>query len=145
MVDETIAQLEPETADTSRSWTVLIVDDDESQVAALEYRLQKQGYRVLTAFTGEAARNAALDEPPDVVLLDLRLPDLDGFELCSQLADAPQTCGIPIIILSAMERPDIVRQSRAAGGAYYVRKPYDPNVLLTLIQDSLGQATSLDW
>ena len=62
------------------------------------------------------------------MLLDLRLPDMEGFSIGEQLADDPATCGVPVIVLSAMERPDIIRRTRAAGCQYFVRKPYDPNV-----------------
>jgi CheY-like chemotaxis protein len=72
-----------------------------------------------------------------LILLDLRLPDLDGFTLCRELVDAPETCDIPVIILSGMERPDIIRRCRAAGSQYFVRKPYDPNALLVLIHEAL--------
>jgi DNA-binding response OmpR family regulator len=145
MTEGTAAQLEPVAESVDRQQTILIVDDDESQVLALEHRLRSQGYRVLTAYDAGRGRELALDERPDLVLLDLRLPDQDGLELCSQLADHPQTCGVPIIILSALEGPNIVRQSRAVGGSYYVRKPYDPNVLLTLIEASLQATTDFDW
>jgi CheY-like chemotaxis protein len=87
----------------------------------------------------------AQNERPDLVILDLRLPDIDGLEVCERLADSPDTCGIPIIILSGMERPDIVRRSRAAGCTFFVRKPYDPNALLALIQHSLDKPSACDW
>jgi CheY-like chemotaxis protein len=145
MFDETVAQLEPTSECERRPRTILVVDDDKAQLVFLEHRLQKQGYRVLTAATGRVACERALDERPDLILLDLRLPDLDGFQVCSQLADDPRTCAVPIIILSALERPNIVRQSRAVGGAYYLRKPYDPNVLLTLIEQSLQDDADAQW
>jgi DNA-binding response OmpR family regulator len=145
MCNETVLQSETIAEQEDHLKTILIVDDDESQVAALEHRLQRQGYRVLTALTAARAKQLVLDNRPDLMLLDLRLPDQDGLTLCSQLADAPQTCGVPIIIVSAVERPDIVRRTRAVGGAYYLRKPYDPNVLLTLIHESLGHPEALGW
>ena len=145
MAEGTAAQLEPVAESAERRRTILVVDDDESQVLALEHRLRNQGYRVLTAYDAQRGRNLALEERPDLVLLDVRLPDQDGLELCSQLADHPQTCGVPIIILSALEGPNIVRQARAVGGSYYVRKPYDPNVLLTLIEASLEATSEFDW
>lgn len=145
MIEETITQPESLAEVDERPTTILVVDDDESQLIALEYRLQQQGYRVLTALTGTRAYEVAMEELPDLVVLDLRLPDRDGFDVCAQLADHPKTCGTPIIIVSAVERPDIVRKARSVGSAYYVRKPYDPNVLLTLIQQGLREAQSLDW
>ena len=63
-----------------------------------------------------------------------------GFDVCQQLADDPQTCSIPVIILSGMERPDIIRRARSSGCQYFVRKPYDPNALLVLIQSAIGEA-----
>ena len=83
--------------------------------------------------------SARLD-PPDLVLLDLRLPTSDGLSVCQQLTDAPETCGIPVIIVSGMERPDIVRRSRAVGCQYFVRKPYDPSALLVLVEHALAES-----
>ncbi len=77
-------------------------------------------------------------------MLDLRLPDADGFEVCQQLADSPETCAIPVIILSGLEEPDILRRCRAAGCQFFLRKPYDPNALLTLIRQSIDDATHWD-
>jgi CheY-like chemotaxis protein len=77
---------------------------------------------------------------PHLVLLDVHLPDIDGLSVCQQLADDPATSHIPVIILTGMERPDIIRRSRAAGCQYFVRKPYDPNALLILIQHAIAEA-----
>jgi DNA-binding response OmpR family regulator len=132
-----LAEIESRYDREQRRSTILLVDDDQSQVAALEHRLVKLGFEVKTAFTGEGGLRRAFEELPDLVLLDLRLPDIHGFDVCRRLADDPQTCCIPVIILSAMERPDIVRRSRAMGCEYYLRKPYDPNVLLALIHNAL--------
>lgn len=92
--------------------------------------------------TGADGIQLAQNERPDVVLLDLGLPDQDGLEVCSKLVDSPDTCGTPVIVLSGQDRPNIVRETRDAGCEFYVRKPYDPNALLTLIQASLDQAAS---
>ena len=145
MMEDTVVQLESASERSGRPLSILVVDDDESQVMPLTHRLQKLGYQVLTAYTAAEALERAANAQPDLTLLDIGLPDQDGLEVSSQLADAPQTCGMPIIILSAMDCPDIVRRSRAVGGSYYVRKPYDPNVLLTLIQESLRGTSDPDW
>lgn len=119
--------------------TVLIIDDDETIAESLAFRLQKQGYHTLIAHAGERGLAMARAERPHIVLLDLRLPDIDGFTVCEQLDSDPATCHIPVIILSGMERPDIIRRARAAGCTYFVRKPFDPNALLILIQSAAGQ------
>lgn len=120
--------------------SILIVDDDENQVEVLAYRLQSQGFMTLEANNGQKALSLAHEERPHLILLDLRLPDMSGFDLCEKLADDPATCGIPVIVLSGMERPDIVRRARSAGCQFYVRKPYDPNALLILIQKAIQDA-----
>ncbi len=69
----------------------------------------------------------------------IRLPDIDGLSVCERLANSPDTCDIPVIILSGMERPDIIRRSRAAGCRCFVSKPYDPNALLIFIRHWIGE------
>lgn len=145
MVDAALPQPaeEPITLDLPRR--ILVVDDEADQVEALSYRLRKLGYDTPTASSGEQALESATSVVPDLILLDLGLPDLNGFDVCQQLGDNATTCGVPVIILSGMETDDVVRRARSAGCAYYLRKPYDPNVLLTLIQNTLESAPDLDW
>jgi CheY-like chemotaxis protein len=120
-------------------YSVLIVDDDAAMAEVLATRLASQGFRTLTAHQGQDGLALAKEKRPDLILLDLRLPDCDGFDVCAELDESPETTGIPIIILSGMARPDVIRKSRAAGCRYYVRKPYDPNALLLLIQQAIQE------
>ena len=142
MVDELEAQPATQMCETDAPKKILIVDDDPALVETLSFRLRKQGYSVFNALTGADGIQRAQNERPDVVLLDLGLPDQDGLEVCSKLADDPDTCGTPVSVVSGQDRPNIVRETRAAGCEFYVRKPYDPNALLTLIQAALDQAES---
>ena len=139
MIASYTPELKPVEVEQKRQ-SILVVDDDAGQVNALTYRLNKQGYRTFAAESGRYGVQVALDQHPNLILLDLRLPDTDGFEVCRQLNDHPETCFIPVIILSGMERPDIIRRSRAAGSQYFVRKPYDPNALLILIEQAIAEA-----
>lgn len=127
----------------TRPQRILIIDDDDAMVDVLSQRLSSQGYEILVATSGDEGLAVARRQVPHLVLLDLRLPDADGFSVCQELADSAETCSIPVIILSGMERPDIIRRSRAAGCQYFVRKPYDPNALLILMQHAIGEAR--DW
>jgi len=120
--------------------SILLVDDDSSQTEVLAYRLERCGYRTESVHSGGEAVQHALAHAPSLILLDLRLPDMSGFEVAQRLSDDPVTCSIPLIILSGMERPDIIRRCRASGCQYYVRKPYDPNALLILIRTALAEA-----
>ncbi|OHB73398.1 MAG: hypothetical protein A2V70_21145 [Planctomycetes bacterium RBG_13_63_9] len=120
--------------------TILIVDDDEALAEVLSRRLKQQGFETRTADSGKSGLAKARSDRPDLVVLDLRLPDTDGFSVCEELADSPETCTIPVIILSGLEQPDILRRCRAAGCQYFLRKPFDPNVLLILVRQAIQQA-----
>jgi len=122
--------------------TILIIDDDEAMVDVLSRRLKQQGFGTLWADSGETGVATAQCERPALIVLDLRLPDTDGFTVCQRLVDSSETCEIPVIILSGMERPDIIRRCRSAGCQYFVRKPYDPNALLVLIRQALEEHRS---
>ncbi len=140
--EDSCAQTEPCDAINPRLEHILIVDDDFTQAAALAHHLQKQGYYTSIATTGREGRSLARAEHPDLIVLDIRLPDSDGLTICWELSDNVETCEIPVIIVTAMERPDIIRQARAAGCQYYVRKPYDPNALLILVENAISESRS---
>ncbi len=140
MYNDGLAQLEPQEVALDPPDSILIIDDDDSQVEVLTIRLSLLGYKVFSSTHGGNGVSLARENRPDLILLDLRLPDTNGFDICEQLSDDPRTCGIPVIIVSGMEQSNIVRQARAVGSQYFVRKPYDPNALLVLIKDALGAA-----
>jgi DNA-binding response OmpR family regulator len=140
--DDLMAQPLSDEAAASGRQRILIVDDDPAQADVLAYRLSNQGFEVFVAGSGQQALDAARIESLDLVLLDIGLPDINGLAVCRELADDEETCGIPVIILSGRDEADMLRAARAAGCKYFVRKPYDPNALLLLIQDSLATAQS---
>lgn len=127
----------------TRQQVKILIIDDRAQAHLLAQRLGRQGFATVWADSGRAGLALARSERPKLVLLDLRLPDADGLEICSQLVDDPATCGIPVLVLSADDRPDIVRRCRAAGCLFFLRKPYDPNVLLLLIRHALAETEAL--
>ena len=122
---------------------ILIIDDDETQTEVMTYRFAKQGYRVSAAHSCAEGFDLARADRPDLILLDIGLPDGDGLQICERLCDERDTADIPVIIVSGMDTTDIVRRSRAAGCQFYVRKPYDPNALLLLAQNAISE--SRDW
>lgn len=119
---------------------ILIVDDDSTQTEVLSHLLSKQGYRVSVASSCSECLAKASVEFVDLILLDINMPDGDGLEVCSQVVDGSDTSDIPVIIVSGSEKPSIVRQARAAGCHYFLRKPYDPNALLLLVQNAIGES-----
>jgi DNA-binding response OmpR family regulator len=123
--------------------SVLIVDDDTELADCLAYRLKSQGFETLTATTGADGLAQVRTRRPSLVLLDVGLPDADGLAICEELVDSPDTCHIPVIVISGTDGAQIVRRSRAAGCRYFLSKPCDPNALLLLIHQALREAE--DW
>ncbi len=120
--------------------TILVVDDDVPNVEFLQQGLARQGFEVHAAHSAQQAMHRASEKRPDAILLNLCLPDMDGFELCQQFADSPDTGNVPVIALSELQKPGVVRASRAAGCCFYMHKPYDPNALLLLIRHAIQEA-----
>jgi len=114
--------------------TVLIVEDDEDILQLLSYNLVKDGYRVLCAESGEAALEMVAKSLPDLVLLDLMLPGIDGLAVCRTFKQKEPATGIPVIMLTARgEEADIVKGLNL-GADDYVTKPFSPKVLLARIK-----------
>lgn len=121
---------------------ILIVEDEPDLLELLRYNLVREGYHVQVADTGEEGLRLARATPPDLLLLDLMLPGMDGLEVCRTLKSRPGTADIPIIMLTARgEESDIVR-GLELGADDYVTKPFSPRVLLARIKLVLrrGQA-----
>ena len=118
---------------------LLIVESDTATAESLSRHLSRLGYRTEVARNGAAAIQAAIDHAPNLVLLDASLPDEDGLDICQQLADTPQTCLAPVIVLGEGDGEESVRRARRAGGHFFLRKPFDPNALLVLIRHSLDE------
>ncbi|MDZ4859665.1 MAG: response regulator transcription factor [Candidatus Hydrogenedentes bacterium] len=113
---------------------ILVVDDEEDILELVEYNLVKAGYRVTCVPTGGEAVKAARGSMPDLVVLDLMLPGLDGLEVCTLLKNDPKTKDAAIVMLTARgEEQDIVR-GLELGADDYITKPFSPRILLARIQ-----------
>ncbi len=109
---------------------ICIVEDEADILELLRHNLAREGYQVFTAATGEEAVKNIPRQMPDLVLLDLMLPGLDGLEVCRQLKQSPQTAGIPIIMVTAKgEESDIVA-GLELGADDYITKPFSIKVLI---------------
>ena len=113
---------------------ILAVDDEQDIRELVRYNLAKEGYRVSTAATGEEVITQARSLLPDLILLDLMLPEIDGFEVCKILKNDPKTSHIPIVMLTAKgEESDIVT-GLELGAEDYITKPFSPRVLIARIR-----------
>lgn len=123
---------------------VLIVDDEEDVLELVRYNLDKNGYRVETATTGEDALIKVRGKLPDLLILDLMLPGIDGLEVCKKLKSDTKTEHIPIIMLTAKgEEVDIVT-GLELGADDYVTKPFSPKVLVARVRKILHRAIARD-
>jgi two-component system, OmpR family, alkaline phosphatase synthesis response regulator PhoP len=113
---------------------ILVVDDEEDILELVSYNLAKAGYRVTSVTSGEDAIKTARSKLPDLVLLDLMLPGVDGFEVCNTLKRDSRTANIPIVMLTARgEEADVV-SGLELGADDYITKPFSPRVLLARIK-----------
>jgi two-component system phosphate regulon response regulator PhoB len=110
--------------------TILAVEDEDDIAELIRYNLEREGYRVVTTSTGEAALQEAVRRVPNLVLLDLMLPGVDGLEVCRRLKSDNRTANIPVIMVTARgEEADVVA-GLELGAEDYVVKPFSPRVLL---------------
>lgn len=121
-----------------RQQTVLIVEDDEALMLGLEETFSTAGYRVLKAMTGAAGLGLALDKKPDLVMLDVTLPDMAGFELCKTLRDRHST--VPVIMLTARKEEADKLRGFETGADDYVTKPFSIKELLARVKALLVRA-----
>jgi len=113
---------------------VLVVDDERDILELVKYNLDKEGYTVTTVASGEDALLATRSKLPDLIVLDLMLPGVDGLEVCRRLKADPKTSGIPIVMLTAKGDEADVVTGLELGAADYVTKPFSPKVLTARIR-----------
>lgn len=123
---------------------ILIVDDEEDVLELVRYNLDKEGYGIETAASGEQALTKAKTKLPGLIILDLMLPGIDGLEVCRQLKTDTKTKNIPIIMLTAKgEETDIVT-GLELGADDYVTKPFSPKVLVARVRRVLQRTIARD-
>lgn len=119
---------------------ILIADDEPNIVLSLTFLMERAGYDVEVADNGEEALKRAVERPPDLLLLDVMLPRLSGFEVCQKLRANPACRTLPIIMLTAKGRDSEVSKGLALGANAYVTKPFSVQALLTQVAAILGKA-----
>jgi len=128
-------------SETKPSRTVLIVDDEKSLRDALEMTFSREGYQILKAADGPEGLEKARTSVPDVVLLDVMMPKLDGREVCRRIKGDPSTAAIPVIFLSARAQDMDVNSGLELGASAYITKPFDPVDLLQTVEKVLAGET----
>jgi len=116
---------------------ILIVEDEESLLKLESILLTAKGYLVEGATTGLAALEAVAAEAPDLILLDIMLPELDGFEVCDRIRKDPETQNIPIVLLTAKKTPEDVARGKEVGADQYITKPFKSAMVMSTIEQLL--------
>ena len=117
---------------------ILIADDEVQLVEMLKMRLKANGYKVLTAYDGQEALEKARNQKPDLIILDLMLPKIDGYKVCRMLKFDKNYKSIPIILLTALAQKSDEEMGSQVGADAYIIKPFEPQMLLSKIKELLG-------
>jgi DNA-binding response OmpR family regulator len=117
---------------------ILIIEDYSHVVEILKMRLEAAGFEVLTAYDGQEGLNMARTEKPDLIILDIMLPKLNGYKVCRFLKFDAKYRQIPIFMLTSRSKKSDEEIGRQTGADEYILKPYDPKKLMTLIFRYLG-------
>jgi adenylate cyclase len=117
---------------------ILVVDDEPELADMVKMRLEATGYEVITANDGQEGLDRAKAEKPDLIILDLMLPKIDGYKVCGLLKNDARYSKIPIIIFSARAQQEDVTMGEEVGANAYITKPFEPKVLLSKIGELLG-------
>jgi len=117
---------------------ILVVDDDRNLLRLFEYVLQKAGFTVITAMDGERGLELALAERPDLVMLDLKMPKLDGMEVLRKLKADPSTAAIPVVVITASAQKADAERALQEGAVGYLVKPFRIAELIYCVRTALS-------
>lgn len=123
----------------ARHKKILVVEDEKQLVDMLTMRLNAEKYNVIAAYDGKAGLDRAKKEHPDLIILDVMMPEMDGFEVCRILKEDAKYKHIPIIFLTVKFQPNDIRFGKALGADAYITKPYEPEALLSKIHELIGK------
>ena len=121
---------------------ILVIEDDPSTLRLTKYILEQEGYQVLTAPNGLEGIRKAKSEEPDLIILDVLLPGVDGFEICHRLRAEPQTARLPILMLSVKAREIDKATGFKVGADDYITKPADPSEIVNRVESLLAKKTA---
>jgi len=117
---------------------ILVTDDEEYLIELLDVNLRPAGFEVLKAYDGEEGLNKAITERPDLMILDVRMPGMDGYEVCRRLKANDATKAIPILMLSAYVQEADIKKGLSLGAVAYLKKPFNVQDLIRTVKQILG-------
>lgn len=127
--------------DTQKRKKIVIVDDEEDITEFLSYQFRKNGYEVFAHQDGLAALSSAFKELPDIILSDIRMPVMDGIEMCKTIKSDPLLCEIPVLFLTADDSDYLALLAHQCGADFYLNKPLKIDLILKVVNSILEQKT----
>jgi len=118
---------------------ILLVEDEKDLSKTISFRLENNGYTVVTAYDGPEGLDKAKKEKPDLVILDLMLPKMDGYKVCALLKADSRYSRIPIVIFTARVQEEDKAMGKEVGADAYITKPFEPETLLSKIRELLKE------
>jgi two-component system alkaline phosphatase synthesis response regulator PhoP/two-component system response regulator VicR len=114
---------------------ILIVDDEPEVIKGLQIILEREGYRVITAYEGEACLKKAKDEKPCLIILDVNMPGMDGYQVCEKIKEDPATKNIPVMMLTAKSIDPTLERALMKKADWHIAKPYFSDYLVKKVRD----------
>lgn len=138
MASRVPGSLRPYTGRVNDMAKILIADDEREIRDLVRFILEFEGYQVMAACTGEEAIGLALQEKPDLILMDVRMPRMTGYEACRLIRAEPALRDVPVMFLSARGQDEEIRAGLEAGANEYLLKPISPDLLAARVKDLIG-------
>jgi DNA-binding response OmpR family regulator len=126
--------MESEGKSTEKNTKIMIVDDEFFISRSLAFMLEKEGYESITANDGDEALKLVAQEKPDIMFLDINMPNKNGYEVCAEIKKNPETRDIVVIMLTAKGQVEFEDKGFDAGADDFLLKPYDPSLIMAMIE-----------
>lgn len=123
--------------------TILIVDDEPYMIRLLQHHVERAGYKMVKAVNGREALEKIDSAKPDLIIMDVMMPELNGLEVLSQIRESPETAELPVIIMTANAQRFTKEEAEAAGVSAFLTKPFSPTQLMLQIQNQLDEENSV--
>jgi two-component system, sensor histidine kinase and response regulator len=129
---------------TAAKEDILIIDDTPENLRLLSSALTERGYRVRSVISGARALMGAQAAPPDLIMLDIRMPDMDGYEVCQHLKANERTCAVPVIFINALDEVLDKVKAFTSGGVDYIQKPFQIEEVVARLENQQLQQTQAE-
>ncbi len=123
----------------ARKSTIMVVDDEPEIVTVVRLMLEQKGFNVRCAYSGQQVFAGLEEQKPDLIILDVMMPEMDGLEVLRRLKGAPETSSIPVVMLTALDQYENVLTGYKAGAEHYITKPFTRTQLMTGINRLLSK------